>query len=100
MEYTIVIEYVRGLENMIADALSRIESVALKSEVPADLARGVPSFARATSEVDRLEARTDWLAQQRADLTIARIAQLLSRRERPEADDLANDLILQLYLDV
>ena len=95
MEYPIVIEYVRGSENMIADALSRIESVALKSEVPADLARGVPSFACATSEVYCLEAHTDWLANQRADSTIARIALLLSRRTRPEADDLVNDPMLQ-----
>ena len=100
MEYPIVIEYVRGSENTIADALSQIESVALESEVLADLARGIPSFACATSDADRLDARTDWLARQRADSTIARVAQLLSRRKRPEADDLANDPMLQLYLDV
>ena len=100
IKYPIVIEYVRGSEYTIADALSGIESVALESEVPADLARGVPSFASATSDADRLDARTDWLAQQRADPTIAQVEQLLSRREGPEADDLANDPMLQLYFGV
>ena len=38
------IEYVRGCENAIADALSRLDSVSIDAEVPAELARGVPSY--------------------------------------------------------
>ena len=37
MEYSIAIEYVRGAENTIADALSRLDSVAIDKEVPAEL---------------------------------------------------------------
>ena len=59
MEYSIDIEYVRGSENSIAYALSRLVSVAVDNEVPADLARGVPSFTCPATQVDRLEARTD-----------------------------------------
>ena len=32
MEYPIVIEYVRGFENSIADALSRLDSVAVDNK--------------------------------------------------------------------
>ena len=35
MEYPMQIEYVRGCENLIADALSRLDSVAIDAEVPA-----------------------------------------------------------------
>ena len=97
MEHPFVIEYVRGSENTLADALFRIESFALESKVLADMARGILLSAFATSEADRLNAHTDLLAQQRADSTIAQVAQLLSGRERPEADDLATDPLLQLY---
>ena len=38
-EYPIVIEYVRVTENSIVDALSRLDHVALDSEVPSDLAK-------------------------------------------------------------
>ena len=71
MEYPIVIEYVKGSENTIADALSRLDSCAISCEVPSDLAKGVPTFACPATEVDRLDARTDWLAEQRADETIS-----------------------------
>ena len=67
------IEYVRGCENVLADALSRLDSVSIDAEVPAELARGVPSYACPVVEVDRLDARTDWIAQQSADPTIARV---------------------------
>ena len=80
MEYPIVMEYVRGSENSIADALSRLDSFAVDNEVPADLARGVPSFACPATQVNRLEARTDWLAAQRANGTILLVADLLRRR--------------------
>ena len=45
MDYPIGIEYVRGFENSIADALSRFDSVAVDNEVVADFARHVPSIA-------------------------------------------------------
>ena len=53
------IEYVRGCENEIADALSRLNSVALDSKLPAEIVRGVPSYDCLVAEVDRLDARTD-----------------------------------------
>ena len=45
MEYPIVIEYVRGAKNTVADTLSRLDSIAVDNEVPSDLAKGVPSYA-------------------------------------------------------
>ena len=77
IEYPIVIEYVRGSENSIADPLSPLDLVAVDNKVPADLARGVPSFANPATQVDRLEARTDSIAAQRADGTISFVADLL-----------------------
>ena len=59
MEPPIAIEYVRGAETTIADALSRLDSVAIDNEVPAELGRKVPSFACPVSESDRLDARID-----------------------------------------
>ena len=59
MEYPMKIEYVRGCKNALADALSRLDSVSIDAEVPAELARGVPSYACPVAEVDRLDARTD-----------------------------------------
>ena len=59
IKYPIVIKYVRGSENSIADAFSRLDSVAVNNEVPANLARGVPSFAFPATQVDRLVAPTD-----------------------------------------
>ena len=57
MEYPMQIEYVRGCENAIADALSRLDSVSIDAVVPAELARGVPSNACPVEEVDRLDTR-------------------------------------------
>ena len=59
MEYPMQIEYVRGCENAIADALSRLDSISIDTEVPADRARGVPSYACPVAEADRLDARVD-----------------------------------------
>ena len=100
MEYPIVIEYVKGTENTIADALSRLDSCAISCEVPSDIARGVPSFACPAAEVDRLDARTDWLAEQRADETISFVIDLLRRGERPSPADLELNPTLRLYADV
>ena len=100
MEYPVVIEYVKGSENSIADALSRLESSAIDAEVPSDLAKGVPSFACPAAEVDRLDARTDWLAEQRADETISFVIDLLRRGERPSPEDLELNPSLRLYVDV
>ena len=100
MEYSIVIEYVRGFENSIADALSRLDSVAVDNEVPAKLARGVPSFGNPATQVDRLEARTDWLAAQRADGTILFVADLLRRRALLEFADIELNPQLKPFADV
>ena len=100
MEYPIVIEYVRGSENSIADALLRLDSVAVDNEIPADFARNVPSFAYTSTQIDRLEARTDWLAAQRADGTMLFVAYLLRRRARLEPADNELNPQLKLFDDV
>ena len=100
MEYPIVIEYVRGAENKIADALSRLDSIAIDNEVPADLARGVPSFACPVFKADRLDARTDWIAAQHADGTFSFIMDLLRRRARPEPTDFELTPTLRPFSDV
>ena len=56
------IEYVRGCENAIVDALSRLDSVSIDAEDFAKLARGVPFYACPVAEVDRCNARNDWIA--------------------------------------
>ena len=62
IKYPIVIEYVCKLENSIADAFSRLDSVAVDNELPANLARGVPCFfCPPPMQDDRLEGRTDLL---------------------------------------
>ena len=57
------IEYVRGCENAIGDALWRLNSVFIDAEVPAEFARKVPSYACTVAEADRLDARVDSIAQ-------------------------------------
>ena len=76
------IEYVRGCENAIADALSRLDSVSIDVKVLAKLARDVTSYACPVAEVDRFDARTDWIAQQSADPTIARVIHLNANARR------------------
>ena len=100
IKYPIVIEYVRESENSIADAFLRLDSVAVDNEVPGDLAKGVPSFACPATQVDRLEARTDWLAAQRADGTISIVADLLRRRARLEPGDIKLNPQLTPFADV
>ena len=82
------IDYVRGCENAIAEALSRLDSVSIDAEVPAELGRGVPSYACLVAEVDRLDARTDWIAQQSVDPTMARVINLLNTNAPADADQL------------
>ena len=100
IEYPIVIDYVRGSENSIADALSPFDLVAVDNEVPADLARGVPSFANPATQVAHLKARTDWLAAQRADGTISFVADLLRHRARLEPADIELNPQLKSFVDV
>ena len=100
MKYPIVIEYVRGSENNIADALSRLDSVVVDYEVPADLAKDVPSFACPATQVNCLAARTDWLAAHRADGTILFVADLLRRRARLEPTDIELNPQLKPFADV
>ena len=94
------IEYVRGCENAIADALSRLDSVSIDAEVPAELARGVPSDACPVAEVDRFDARTDWIAQQSADPTIVGVIQLLNANARADVDELKANPALKTFADV
>ena len=100
MKYPIVIEYVRGSENRIADVLSHLDSVAVENKVPADFAKGFPSFACSATQVDRIEALTDCLAAQRADCTISFIADLLRRRARLEPANIELNPQLKPFADV
>ena len=100
MEYPMQIEYVHGCENAIADALSRLDSVSIDAEVPAELARGVLSYACPVAEVDRLDVRTDWIAQQSADPTIARVIHLLNANARADTDELEANPALKAFADV
>ena len=90
----------RGCENEIANALSRLDSVALDAEVPAELARGVPSYACPVAEVYRLDPHTDCDALQSADATIARVIQLLNTNTRADADALEANPALKQFADV
>ena len=100
MKYPIVIDYVRLSKKIIADALTRLELVAVDNELPANLARGVPSFACPITQVDRLKARTDWLAAQSADDTISFVADLLRRQARFEPADIELNPQLRPFADV
>ena len=79
---------------------SRASIQSVDNEVPADLARGVSSFACPATQVDRLEAQTDWLAAQRADNTISFVADLLRRRARLEPADIDLNPQLKPFADV
>ena len=94
------IEYVRRCENAISDALSRLDSVSIDTEVAAELARGVPTYACPVAEVARFDARTDWIAQQIADPTIARVVHLLNANARADADELEANPALKAFADV
>ena len=94
------IEYVRGCENAIADALSLLDSVSIDAEVPAELARGVPSYACLVAKVDRFDERTDWIAQPSADLTIVRVIHLLNANALADADELEANPALKAFADV
>ena len=92
MEYPIVIEYVREFENSIAVVRSHLDSVAVYNKIAADRGRGVPYFACPATQVDNLVAQIDWLAAQRANITILFVADLLKRRARLEPIDIELNL--------
>ena len=87
MKYPMQIEYVHGCENAIADVLFRLVSVSIDAEISAKLARNVPSYACTVEVIDRFDARTEWIAQQRADPSIARIVYLLNANAHVDADE-------------
>ena len=62
-----MIEYVRGAENSIADALSRLDLIAIDNKVLNELASDVLFFACPVTEGYRFVARTDWIAKQQSD---------------------------------
>ena len=73
--------------------------MAIDAEVPAELARGVPSYACPVADADRLDARTDWAAQQCADTNISRVIQLLNANARPDANELEANPSLKSFVD-
>ena len=100
MEFPIVIEYIKGTENTIADILSRFDGHAVDQIVAHDFANGVAPNVCPINDADRLELGTHWLNEQRADPTISRVAQLVASSSKPDADELQLNPALQLYLDV
>ena len=73
--------------------------MSIDSEVPAELARGVPSYACPVAEADRLESRIDWVVQQSADAIIVRVIHLLNNNARVDADELEANPALKPYAD-
>lgn len=74
-----------------------MDSVAIGAEVPAKLARNVTLYGCPVSKADRLDVRTDWVAQQSTDATIARVKQLFIANARADADELeANPALMQI----
>ena len=100
MKYPMQIEYVRGCENAIADALSRLDFVSIDAEVPVELARGVSSNSCPVEEVDRFDARTDRIAQKSADPPLARVIHLLNANARADADELEKNPALKAFASV
>lgn len=74
--------------------------MAVDNEVPDDLAKGVLFVANHATQIDRLNARTDWLAAQRAAGTISFVADLLRRRTRLEHADIDLNPQLKPFADV
>ena len=100
MEYPIIIEYIKGTENVIADVLSRFDGHAVDQIVSPDLATGIPTYVCPVNDADRLELRTHWLNEQRANPTIARVIHHIDAGTRPDADEIQLNLALQLYIEV
>ena len=59
----------------------------------------MPSYACPVADADRLDARTDWAAKQRADTTNYRVLQLLNANARPDADELEVNPTLKSFID-
>ena len=66
----------------------------------AELAKGVPFYACLVADADRLDARTDWAAQQRADTIISRVVQLMNLNARSDANDFEANPSLKSFVDV
>ena len=94
------IDYVRCCEYAIADALFRLDSVSIDAEIPTKLALGVLSYACRGTEVDRFDAYTDWIAQQSAYPTIARVTHFLIANSRTAANELEANHALKAFADV
>ena len=75
MKHPIKIEYLKGFENIIAEIFSRFTCHAVDQIVHTDLTCGIPTYASQIDDADRLELRTHWRNEQRADATISRVAQ-------------------------
>ena len=67
------------------------------NEVPNELARGVPSFAYPAAEVDRLDARTDWISEHQSDETIVFMTSLLKQNACQELVDVENFPLIKCY---
>ena len=95
LEYPIVVEYIKGTENTIADVLSRFKGHAVDQIVPPELANGTISFACPATDADRLELRTHWLNEQHADSTLARVMRCMDAACKLDADEIELNPALQ-----
>ena len=100
LEYQIVIEYIKGTENTIADVLSRLKNHDVDQIVPPELVNGTISFVCPASDADRLEQWIHWRNEQRAKPTIARVMHCIDAACKPDAVEIKLNSYLQKYLYV
>ena len=79
-----VVEYIKGTENTIADVLSRFKGHAVDKNVPPELANGTISCA-CPSDANSLELQTHWLNEHRSDSTITRMMRCIDALCKPDA---------------
>ena len=68
--------------------------------VPTDLASGIPTYACRVDDADRLELRTHWLNERRADPTISRVAHHVVAKTKPDDVEIQLNPALQSYVEV
>lgn len=86
MKYLIKIGYLRRLNNLIADAFSCFNLVLIVVQVLVDIGRVVLFYVYFVVTANCLDARTDDIDYQHADMTIPRIAKLLNENSLSDAN--------------
>ena len=86
LEYPIVVEYIKGTKNTIADVRSHFKGYGFDQIVPLELANGTISFGCPAADADRFELQSHRLNKQRADTTIARMMRCIDAVCKPDAE--------------